>query len=292
VVPYGLTREDFERLLVTIPTIERALPIREIRHRFASGGNLMEGRLVGCTPEYAEVNRLEVDRGRFLSDTEVREKVNHCVLASGVAERLFPIENPVGRPVQLEDKYYRATTRRTPVLNIHRQVYKNILIYMETFNPISQTGRNFTIEKFDEKGKLTFLNRVGFTSTGYSEKEIRDGLSAFQMLPPEDAKRARENMTRILNGHSLGPSEYTILRKDGSTFPVQLMSDVVKDSEGEVFAVITTCEDITERRKYERGKNEGCVHWAHLSCSPRAADGARGVMPIFHVRRVRSARYS
>ena len=53
-----------------------------------------------------------------------------------------------------EDKYYRSTARRVPVMNIHRQVSKNVLIYMESFNPISQAGRNFTIEKFDDSGKL------------------------------------------------------------------------------------------------------------------------------------------
>lgn len=56
--------------------------------------------------------------------------------------------------IEFEDKYYRSSTRRLPVMNIHRQVNKNVLIYMESFNPISQAGRNFTIEKFDESGKL------------------------------------------------------------------------------------------------------------------------------------------
>jgi lipopolysaccharide export system permease protein len=56
--------------------------------------------------------------------------------------------------MDFEDKYYRSSSRRVPVIHIHRQVYKNVLIYMESFNPISQSGRNFTIEKFDESGKL------------------------------------------------------------------------------------------------------------------------------------------
>jgi lipopolysaccharide export system permease protein len=56
--------------------------------------------------------------------------------------------------MDFEDKYYRATTKRVPLMNIHRQAYKNILVYMESFNPISQAGRNFTIEKFDEDGRL------------------------------------------------------------------------------------------------------------------------------------------
>jgi lipopolysaccharide export system permease protein len=56
--------------------------------------------------------------------------------------------------IDFEDKYYRSSNRRVPVTHIHRQVYKNVLIYMESFNPISQSGRSFTIEKFDETGRL------------------------------------------------------------------------------------------------------------------------------------------
>ena len=56
--------------------------------------------------------------------------------------------------IDFEDKYYRSSSRRVPVMNIHRQVFKNVLIYMESFNPISQSGRNFTIEKFDDSGRL------------------------------------------------------------------------------------------------------------------------------------------
>ena len=106
IVPYGITREDFERLTKTIPTIDRALPIRELRYRFGYLGRMIEGRLVGCTPEYAEVNKLVVDRGRFLSDVELREKWNHCVLAAGTAERLFPFEDPIGRAIRVEAGFY------------------------------------------------------------------------------------------------------------------------------------------------------------------------------------------
>lgn len=56
--------------------------------------------------------------------------------------------------IDFEDKYYRTSSRRVPVMNIHRQAFKNVLIYMESFNPISQSGRNFTIEKFSDSGQL------------------------------------------------------------------------------------------------------------------------------------------
>ena len=105
-VAYGLTRADFERLTETIPTIERALPIRELRRRFSHGDHRVDGRLVGCTPEYAEVTRLVVDRGHFITDTEVRNKKVHCVLSAETAQRLFPLENPIGRTIHVDDSYY------------------------------------------------------------------------------------------------------------------------------------------------------------------------------------------
>lgn len=56
--------------------------------------------------------------------------------------------------MDFEDKYYRSASRKVPMMNIHRQVARNVLIFMESFNPISQTGRNFTIEKFSDSGML------------------------------------------------------------------------------------------------------------------------------------------
>ena len=41
------------------------------------------------------------------------------------------------------------------------------------------------------------------------------------------------------------------VRKDGSVFPVQLMSDVVTNAGGDPVAVVTSCEDITERKRVE-----------------------------------------
>jgi putative ABC transport system permease protein len=105
-MPYGLTRDDHARLTATIPTVTRALPIRELRRRFSYKGRMVDGRLVGSTPDYAEVTKLEVDRGRFLTDADGREKKNFCVLAAGTAEKLFPFEDPLGEAIHVEEQYY------------------------------------------------------------------------------------------------------------------------------------------------------------------------------------------
>ena len=101
-VPYGLKRAEFEKL-TAIPTIRKAVPIREMRRQIRNGSRLVDGRLVGCTPEYAEVTRLEIDRGHFISDVDVDKRTPHCVLAARVAEKLFPFEDPIGRRVYLAE---------------------------------------------------------------------------------------------------------------------------------------------------------------------------------------------
>jgi lipopolysaccharide export system permease protein len=67
--------------------------------------------------------------------------------------------------MDFEDKYYHSSSsKRIPVENIHRQASPNILVYMGTFNPLSQRGQNFTIEKIDS-GKL--VSKLTATSVVY-----------------------------------------------------------------------------------------------------------------------------
>ena len=82
IFPYGITRDDLARITETLPSIQRAIPIREVRREFRFADRLVDGRMVGCTPAYADLTKLEVDRGRFLSPADSSERQNVCVLAA------------------------------------------------------------------------------------------------------------------------------------------------------------------------------------------------------------------
>ena len=57
--------------------------------------------------------------------------------------------------INFEDKYYRTSgLRRGTILNFHRQVYPNVLVYMERYDPLQQKGFNFTLERFRDNGQL------------------------------------------------------------------------------------------------------------------------------------------
>jgi lipopolysaccharide export system permease protein len=57
--------------------------------------------------------------------------------------------------IDFEDKYYRSSVfNKGTVMNFHRQVFKNVYAYMESYHPESQTGSNFSLERFDDSGHL------------------------------------------------------------------------------------------------------------------------------------------
>lgn len=109
---YGLLRSDFRRFLSNIPTISRAVPIRELKRECRVDSRTASINLVGCTEEHLELNRLEIARGRWISKTDNRE--NLIVLADGTANRLFPGENPIGRNVKVESDVYTVIGQTKP----------------------------------------------------------------------------------------------------------------------------------------------------------------------------------
>ncbi|MFO8085026.1 MAG: PAS domain S-box protein [Desulfobacterales bacterium] len=103
----------------------------------------------------------------------------------------------------------------------------------------------------DTDMKLTFANRKAFSMFGYSKQDLRNGLNGFNMLIPEDRKRAQENVAKRFKNEELGVKEYLGLKKDGSTFPILLHTNFIIHQETFVgFRGIIV--DITERKKFER----------------------------------------
>jgi putative ABC transport system permease protein len=114
ILNYGLKYEDYDRILATVPTIRKALPIREIKKEIRYLNRAVEGRVVGTTHLYDEFNHLDVERGRFLTEADNEHYENYAVLGYDVAQKLFPYEDPVGQSVKLGSDYYVVvgTTRK------------------------------------------------------------------------------------------------------------------------------------------------------------------------------------
>ena len=103
---YGLTRSDYIRLIATIPTITKAIPIRVFGREFRNKTRSFEGRLVGSSPDYAEVTNLIQDRGRFISDLDMEHERNCCALSAEAAAQLFPTGDVLGQEIMIDQEFY------------------------------------------------------------------------------------------------------------------------------------------------------------------------------------------
>src|SRR6266481_6601884 len=70
VLSYGLTHHDMERIASTIPTVVSVTPRREFRKELRHLERKLEGRVVGVTPEFLEMNGLKISHGRFIDELD------------------------------------------------------------------------------------------------------------------------------------------------------------------------------------------------------------------------------
>src|SRR5262249_5594301 len=104
VVPqFGLTRSDYDLLTTTLPTITGAVRMREIMSECRYLEKTMNCRMVGCTTEYADMNHLNVLRGRFLTDEDEAKAANVAVIGAETASTLFPFEDPIGESIHVRN---------------------------------------------------------------------------------------------------------------------------------------------------------------------------------------------
>ena len=105
---YGLTYQDGARIQATIPGVVRVLPIRIIRENVRFAQNNIPCQVLGTLPFYAEIVGVDVVRGRFLTEADERSQNNICVLTAGLAQRLFPYQDPLEQSVKIDTFYYRV----------------------------------------------------------------------------------------------------------------------------------------------------------------------------------------
>jgi lipopolysaccharide export system permease protein len=75
-----------------------------------------------------------------------------AVFTFGLNNFVIPHANRIR--LEFEEMYYRDHPVRYTQKNIHKQVYPNVYIYMESYSNLANRGYKFSIEEFDENGQL------------------------------------------------------------------------------------------------------------------------------------------
>ena len=105
---YGLTRIDVARLRCpeNMPGIKSSAVVHRLRKDARVGPIRITVAIMSTEPTYADVARITMSRGRFITDIDMNNSAAICVLTEALARRLFPASDPLGKNVILGSQPY------------------------------------------------------------------------------------------------------------------------------------------------------------------------------------------
>src|SRR6185312_15090503 len=147
-------------------------PIRQARYK---GKELSNIRFRGVTPSYVEVQSAKMKEGRFYTDLEDLHRADIAVIGYDVANTLFPSEDPLGKPLQVDGNVYEVVGVLDKKKNAFIGSSDN-----EVFLPYRTYRKHYPVD--DEN----FINAMAYPGMkDAAEDEIRSLLRTRRHVPPD-----------------------------------------------------------------------------------------------------------
>jgi diguanylate cyclase (GGDEF)-like protein/PAS domain S-box-containing protein len=106
------------------------------------------------------------------------------------------------------------------------------------------------IALLDLSGNIIMVNDQALDLYGVKDVNILIGKSCFDVIAPEDRKRAKSNLEKTLT-LNLRDIEYKINRADNKQIHVEINSSVIRNKIDKPVAFMTVLRDITQRKRFE-----------------------------------------
>jgi putative ABC transport system permease protein len=178
---YEMTLADMQAVRDSISSVTAVAGVSDQQMSVVAQGVVRPVTLIGVTPEYREIRRLIVLRGRYLDamDMETRSKV--CLITPKLARRLFGQDNPVGRDLHVGEL---------------------IFTIIGVFNERVET---YGLADIQEESVLVPFGLVKYY-TGTNTLKVLD----VQAATPEDVPNVERQLTVLLHSRHPGNPEYHV----------------------------------------------------------------------------------
>ncbi len=228
-----------------------------------------EGRVTDINPYHITyISKGKTRRKEFIGNLiKERQSIRNAGL-SEIYENLFK-----GIPFDLRAVYFPTTTAGTEgYFNVKGAplakdgvvvgaiaVHEDITERIQNEKALAESRSRFmemanllpnTICELDLDLKLTYVNRAGLELFGYTREETQKGIYGIDLIHPEDRQKALKRIELRLNGEKPEPSEYRMLKRDGSEVPV-LLGAVPRYSDGRITGFRVSITDITRQKKLQ-----------------------------------------
>ena len=147
----------------------------------------------------------------------------------------------------------------------------------------------------DDWGNLIYGNRCAYETLGYTPEDVKKGLNVTDVVIPEDRFIIIDNLVKTIEGQRVEHprNDFTIVRKDGTTFPALLWpSIIIRDNKPAGIRGI--CIDITEMKKAEEAlrKSEERYRSVVDNASEAIIVAQDGMLKFFNPRALKASGYT
>jgi PAS domain S-box-containing protein len=114
---------------------------------------------------------------------------------------------------------------------------------------VETTPSGVTVTDLD--GKITYASPRTLELHGFVHPDELVGRSALDLILPEERDRAMLNLRKTLEEGIVRNLEYTLLRKDGTSFAGELSAAVTRDASGNPQGFVAITRDVSVRKRAE-----------------------------------------
>jgi PAS domain S-box-containing protein len=100
-------------------------------------------------------------------------------------------------------------------------------------------------------GTIQQCNLATARLLGYESPEELIGRPVMELLVPRDRQRAAEGIAEVLRTGGSRDREYTLVRRDGTEYPVELSTGVIRGADQQPLGLVSSTRDVSRRRQAE-----------------------------------------
>lgn len=197
-------------------------------------------------PQFSGMRALEIlkESGRDLPFILVSGMVGEDVAVEAIRrgaadyllkDRLARLSEAVKRALA-EAAERRELARTARELQASEELYRTLV-----------TATPDAVASLDLNARLTYVSGRARRLFGYSDDDEVLGRAVLDFIAPADRERAMQNIARLVQDHWIGVREYTLLRKDGSTFAAEISAGLLVGAGNQPTGVILLARDVSAR---------------------------------------------
>jgi len=160
------------------------------------------------------------------------------------------------RNVLIRDENEKPVTIESIVTDITKRKLTEVALKESErrFREMSDLLPNIICE-MDLNLGLTYINKLGLETSGYTQDEFDAGINVMDLIYPDDRKKAATHIEQIANGVEVGPIEYRMIKKDGSELIVLVNASPI-DEDGQISAIRASITDMTVQKRFQNQLQE------------------------------------